>query len=308
VATVLIQNGTLQVGDPIIAGASYGKVRAMMDDKGRKLKIAGPSMPVEIVGLADVPRAGDAFYVANSDKQARSVAESVIAQSRAVMTRASGQKVSLDDLFSQIQEGSVKDLNIVVKADVQGSVEAVKNSLERLSNDEVRIKTIHGGVGAITESDVMLASASNALIIGFNVRLEAPAKSVADVEKVDIRMYRIIYNAIEDITAAMKGMLDPVYAEKIIGHAEIRQLFKASGVGTIGGAYVLDGKITRSAKIRVFRDASLIYTGSLDTLKRFKDDVREVAAGFECGLLLNKYNDVREGDRVEAFIMEEVVR
>jgi translation initiation factor IF-2 len=308
VATVLVQNGTLLVGDPVVAGSAYGKVRAMVDDKGRKLKAAGPSMPVEIVGLSEVPRAGDSLYAANNEKQARSIAQSIVAQNREVMTNSSAHKVSLDDLFNQIQDGSVKELNIVVKADVQGSVEAVKNSLERLSDEEVRIRTIHGGVGAITESDVMLASASNAIIIGFSVRLEPSAKSVADAEKVDIRMYSVIYNAIEDIMAAMKGMLDPVYEEKIIGHAEIRQLFKASGLGTIGGAYVIDGKITRNAKVRVTREKSVIYTGTLETLKRFKDDVREVMAGYECGLLFSKFNDIKEGDMVEAFLMEEKQR
>ncbi len=308
VATVLVQSGTLNVGDPIVAGASYGKIRAMMNDKGQKVKKAGPSMPVEILGLNEVPMAGDMFYVAVSEKQARQVAESVIAKGREELIKDTPQKVSLDDLFNQIQSGNVKELNIVIKADVQGSVEAVKQSLEKLSNDEVRIRTIHGGVGAVTESDVMLASASNAIIIGFNVRPEASAKNVAEDQKVDIRLYRVIYNAIEDITAAMKGMLDPVYEEKVLGHAEIRQIFKASGVGTIGGSYVTDGKFVRNAKVRIVRDGIVIYDGELATLRRFKDDVKEVNAGYECGLLFNKFNDIKEGDIVEAFVMEEIKR
>lgn len=308
VATVLVQSGTLNVGDPIVAGASYGRIRAMMNDKGQKVKKAGPSMPVEILGLNEVPMAGDMFYVAENEKKARQVAESVIAKSREELIKETPQKVSLDDLFNQIQSGNVKELNIVIKADVQGSVEAVRQSLEKLSNDEVRIRTIHGGVGAVTESDVMLASASNAIIIGFNVRPEASAKNVAEDQKVDIRLYRVIYNAIEDITAAMKGMLDPVYEEKIVGHAEIRQIFKASGVGTIGGSYVTDGKFVRNAKVRIIRDGIVVYDGELATLRRFKDDVKEVNAGYECGLLFNKFNDIKEGDIVEAFVMEEIKR
>ncbi|MGN1317393.1 MAG: translation initiation factor IF-2 [Lachnospirales bacterium] len=308
VATVLVQSGTLNVGDPVVAGSAYGRVRAMMNDKGQKVKKAGPSMPVEILGLSEVPMAGDMFYVAQSEKQARQVAESVVAKSREEMLKDTPQKVSLDDLFTQIQSGNIKELNIVIKADVQGSVEAVRASLEKLSNDEVRIRTIHGGVGAVTESDVMLASASNAIIIGFNVRPEASAKNVADDQKVDIRLYRVIYNAIEDITAAMKGMLDPVYEEKVIGHAEIRQLFKASGVGTIGGSYVKDGKFVRNAKVRIVRDGIVVYDGELATLRRFKDDVKEVNQGFECGLLFNKFNDIKEGDMVEAYVMEEIER
>lgn len=308
VATVLVQSGTLNVGDPIVAGSSYGRIRAMMNDKGQKVKKAGPSMPVEILGLNEVPMAGDMFYVAENEKKARQVAESVIAKGREELIKDTPQKVSLDDLFNQIQSGNVKELNIVIKADVQGSVEAVKQSLEKLSNDEVRIRTIHGGVGAVTESDVMLASASNAIIIGFNVRPEASAKNVAEDQKVDIRLYRVIYNAIEDITAAMKGMLDPVYEEKIIGHAEIRQIFKASSVGTIGGSYVTDGKFVRNAKVRIIRDGIVVYDGELATLRRFKDDVKEVNTGYECGLLFNKFNDIKEGDIVEAFVMEEIKR
>lgn len=306
VATILVQSGTLKIGDPIVAGSSYGKIRAMMNDKGQKVKSAGPSVPVEILGLSEVPLAGDSFYVAKSDKQARQVAEAVIAKDRVDMIKSTPQKVSLDDLFTQIQSGNMKELNIVIKADVQGSVEAVRSSLEKLSNEEVRIRTIHGGVGAITESDVMLASASNAIIIGFNVRPENTAKSVAEDQKVDVRLYRVIYNAIEDITAAMKGMLDPVYEEKITGHAEIRQIFKASGVGTIGGSYVTDGKIVRNSQVRIIRDGIVVYEGELAALRRFKDDVKEVNAGYECGLLFNKFNDIKEGDQVEAFIMEQI--
>ncbi len=306
VATILVQSGTLKVGDPIVAGSSYGKIRAMMNDKGQKVKSAGPSVPVEILGLSEVPSAGDSFYVAKSDKQARQVAEAVIAKDRVDMIKSTPQKVSLDDLFTQIQSGNMKELNIVIKADVQGSVEAVRSSLEKLSNEEVRIRTIHGGVGAITESDVMLASASNAIIIGFNVRPENMAKSVAEDQKVDVRLYRVIYNAIEDITAAMKGMLDPVYEEKVTGHAEIRQIFKASGVGTIGGSYVTDGKIVRNSQVRIIRDGIVVYEGELAALRRFKDDVKEVNAGYECGLLFNKFNDIKEGDMVEAFVMEQI--
>ena len=308
VATVLVQNGTLQVGDPIVAGAAYGKIRAMTDDKGRRVKKAGPSTPVEILGLSEVPSAGDSFYVAENDKEARQVAESIIAKNRENMIKETPQKVSLDDLFSQIQSGNMKELNIVVKADVQGSVEAVRQSLERLSNEEVRVRIIHGGVGAITESDVMLASASNAIIIGFNVRPEPAAKAFADEEKVDVRLYRVIYNAIEDITAAMKGLLDPVFEEQVLGHAEVRQLFKASGVGTIAGSYVKDGKFVRNCQVRIIRDGIVVYEGDLESLKRFKDDVKEVAAGYECGLVFKKFNDVKEGDWIEAYTMVEVPR
>lgn len=308
VATVLVQNGTLQVGDPIVAGCAYGKIRAMTDDKGRRVKKAGPSTPVEILGLSEVPSAGDSFYIAANDKQARQVAESIIAKNRENLIKETPQKVSLDDLFSQIQSGNVKELNIVVKADVQGSVEAVRQSLERLSNEEVRVRIIHGGVGAITESDVMLASASNAIIIGFNVRPEPAAKAFADEEKVDVRLYRVIYNAIEDITAAMKGLLDPIFEEKVLGHAEVRQLFKASGVGTIAGSYVKDGKFVRNCQVRIVRDGIVVYEGDLESLKRFKDDVKEVTAGYECGLVFKKFNDVKEGDWIEAFTMVEVPR
>ncbi|MFV0314701.1 MAG: translation initiation factor IF-2 [Anaerotignum sp.] len=307
VATVFVQSGTLRVGDPIVAGCAYGKIRAMTDDKGKRVKKAGPSTPVEILGLSQVPTAGDGFYVAASDKQARQVAESIVAKNREDLIKETPQKVSLDDLFSQIQSGNMKELNIVVKADVQGSVEAVRQSLVRLSNEEVRVRIIHGGVGAITESDVMLASASNAIIIGFNVRPEPAAKMFADEEKVDLRLYRVIYNAIEDVMSAMKGMLDPVFEEKVLGHAEIRQIFKASGV-SIGGSYVKDGKFVRHCQVRIFRENAVIFEGDLDSLKRFKDDVKEVTAGYECGLVFKKFNDLREGDWVEAFTMVEVPR
>jgi translation initiation factor IF-2 len=307
VATVLVQNGTLNVGDTVIAGACFGRIRAMVDDKGKNVKSAGPSTPVEILGLSDVPMAGDAFYVAQNEKQARMLSDSVIAKGRVSLIKEA-PKATLDALFTQIKAGQVKELKIIVKADVQGSAEAVKTSLEKITNDEVRIKIIHSAVGAVNESDVMLASASNAIIIGFNVRPDPTAKSVAENEKVDIRLYRVIYNAIEDVTAAMKGMLDPVFREKVIGHAEIRQLFKASGVGTIGGSYVTDGKITRTARVRVIRDGKVVYDGTLDTLKRFKDDVREVNSGFECGMLFAKFNDIKENDIAEAYVMEEIPR
>lgn len=308
VATVLVQSGTLRVGDPVVAGPAYGKIRAMTDDKGRRVKASGPSTPVEILGLSEVPAAGDTFYVAANEKQARQLAESVIAKNRETLISQTPQKVSLDDLFSQIQSGNMKELGIIVKADVQGSVEAVRQSLEKLTNEEVRVRVIHGGVGAVTESDVLLASASNAIIIGFNVRPEPAAKAFADEEKVDVRLYRVIYNAIEDIQAAMKGMLDPVYEEKVLGHAEVRQTFKASGVGTIAGSYVKDGKIVRNCQVRIVRDGIVVYEGELESLKRFKDDVKEVALGYECGLVFKKFNDVKEGDWVEAFTMVEVPR
>ncbi|MDR2167400.1 MAG: translation initiation factor IF-2 [Clostridiales bacterium] len=308
VATVLVKSGTLNVGQPIVAGTSHGRVRAMINDKGQKVVAAGPSMPVEILGLSSVPAVGDLFFAARSGTEARYVAENIIARNRVKLMEETPQKVSLDDLFNQIQAGKMKELNLIIKADVGGSVEAVKASLEKLSNEEVRIRTILGGVGAITESDVMLASASNAIIIGFNVRPEPMAKNVAEEQQVDIRLYRVIYNAIDDVKAAMIGMLDPIYQEKVIGHAIIRQLFKASGIGTIGGAYVTDGKLTRAAQVRVLRDNVVVYEGTLDTLRRFKDDVREVLTNYECGLVLHKFNDIKEGDVVEAFVMEEIKR
>ena len=308
VATVLVQKGTLHVGDNVAVGPCHGKVRAMMDDKGRRVKEAGPSTPVEILGLNDVPGAGEIFMAMDSDKEARHFAETFIAESKNKLIEETKTKLSLDDLFSQIKAGNVKELPLIVKADVQGSVEAVKQSLVKLSNEEVVVKVIHGGVGAINESDVSLAAASNAIIIGFNVRPDATAKSVAEQEKVDIRLYRVIYQAIEDVEAAMKGMLDPVYEEKVIGHAVIRQIFKASGVGNIAGCYVLDGKFQRDCSCRVTRDGEKLFDGKLASLKRFKDDVKEVAAGYECGLVFEKFNDIQEDDMVEAYTMVEVPR
>ena len=308
VATVLVQKGTLRIGDSIAAGSAYGKVRAMMDDKGRRVKEAGPSTPVEILGFSDVPNAGEVFVGCKNEKEARNFAETFISQNRVKMLEETKSRMSLDDLFSQIQEGNLKELNIVVKADVQGSVEAMKQSLLKLSNEEVVVKIIHGGVGAINESDVMLASASNAIIIGFNVRPDAAAKESAERENVDVRLYRVIYNAIEDVEAAMKGMLDPVFEEKVLGHAEVRQTFKASGVGTIAGSYVLDGVFERDCSARIVRDGIVIFEGKLASLKRFKDDVKEVKAGYECGFVFEKFNDIKEGDQVEAFKMVEKPR
>ncbi|MEG1504928.1 MAG: translation initiation factor IF-2 [Lachnospiraceae bacterium] len=308
VATVLVQKGTLRVGDSIAAGAAYGKVRAMMDDKGRRVKEAGPSMAVEILGLNDVPNAGEVFVECENDKEARSFAATFISQNRVKLLDDTKAKLSLDGLFDQIKAGNVKELGIVVKADVQGSVEALKQSLLKLSNEEVIIKIIHGGVGAINESDVSLASASNAIIIGFNVRPDATAKGIAEREGVDLRLYRVIYNAIEDVEAAMKGMLDPIFEEKVLGHAEVRQTFKASGVGTIAGSYVLDGIFQRDCSVRVTRDGKLVFEGALASLKRFKDDVKEVKTGFECGLVFEKFNDIAEGDQVEAYKMVEIPR
>ena len=308
VATILIQKGTLHVGDSINVGHAFGRVRAMMDDKGNRVKAAGPSTPVEILGLNDVPFSGEVLMAHGNEKEARATADAFIAYGREKMLEETKNKLSLDDLFDQIQAGNVKELNLVVKADVQGSVEAVKQSLMKLSNEEVMIKVVHGGVGAINESDVILASASNAIIIGFNVRPDAMAKAAAEREKVDMRLYRVIYNAIEDIEAAIKGMLDPVYREKVIGHVEVRQIYKASGVGTIAGCYVLDGSITKDAQSRIVRDGIVIYEGELASLKRFKDDVKEVKSGFECGIVFEKYNDIKEGDQIEAFVMEEIPR
>ncbi len=310
VATVLVQKGTLKVGDAIAAGSCYGRVRAMINDKGEKIKEATPSTPVEILGLNSVPNAGEIFVATKNEKEARSFADTFISEGREKLLEGSKakSKMSLDDLFSQIQAGDVKELNIIVKADVQGSVEAVKQSLVKLSNDEVVVKVIHGGVGAINESDVILASASNAIIIGFNVRPDNQAKDIAERENVDLRLYRVIYQAIEDVEAAMKGMLDPVYEEKVIGHAEVRQLFKASGVGTIAGSYVLDGMFQRGCKVRITREGEQIFEGPLASLKRFKDDVKEVKAGYECGLVFEGFNDLQELDLVEAYIMVEVPR
>lgn len=308
VATVLVQKGTLHVGDAIAAGSAHGRVRAMMDDRGRRVKEAGPSQPVEILGLNEVPNAGEVFVGCDTEKEARSFAETFIAQNKVKLLEETKSRMSLDDLFTQIQEGNLKELDIVVKADVQGSVEALKQSLLKLSNEEVVIKVIHGGVGAINESDVILASASNAIIIGFNVRPDATAKDIAEREGVDIRLYRVIYNAIEDVEAAMKGLLDPVFEEKVLGHAEVRQTFKASGVGTIAGAYVQDGIFERNCSVRLTRDGIVIFDGPLASLKRFKDDVKEVRAGYECGFVFENYNDIKEGDLVEAYKMVEIER
>lgn len=305
VATVLIQDGTIHVGDSIICGTIYGKVRAMVDDKGKRIKKSGPATPVEVLGLNEVPEAGDMLQVVSDDKVARQVADKRAEKRREVELKKSA-KVSLDDLFSQIQEGEIKDLNIIVKADVQGSVEALRESLMKLANDEVRVQVIHGGVGAITESDVMLASASNAIIIGFNVRPEPNARKMAERENVETRMYRVIYEALEDVKAAMTGMLTPQFKEVVLGQAEVRHLFKVSRLGTIAGCHVSDGKITRNSEIRIIRDGIVIHEGTIDTLKRFKDDVREVVAGYECGILMEKFHDFKEGDVIEAYAMQRV--
>ncbi len=308
VATILVQKGTLNVGDFVSAGAASGKVRAMVDDKGRRVKEAGPSTPVEILGLSDVPNAGEIFIAHENDKEAKYYAETFVAQNKEKLLEDTKAKMSLDDLFSQIQAGNLKELNLIIKADVQGSVEAVKQSLMKLSNEEVVVKCIHGGVGAINESDVSLASASKAIIIGFNVRPDTQAKATAEREGVDVRLYKVIYQAIEDIESAMKGMLDPVFEEKVIGHAEVRQIFKASAVGNIAGSYVLDGIFQRGCKIRITREGNQIYEGELASLKRFKDDVKEVKAGFECGLVFEGFDGMQELDIVEAYIMVEVPR
>ena len=308
VATILVQKGTLHVGDFIAAGACSGKVRAMMDDRGRRVKEAGPSTPVEILGLGDVPNAGEILMAFPSDKEAKNFAAAFVTENKKHLLEETKGKLSLDNLFDQIQASDLKELPIIVKADVQGSVEAVKQSLIKLSNEEVVVRVIHGGVGAVNESDVSLAATSNAIIIGFNVRPDAMAKQLADQEGVDLRLYKVIYQAIEDVEAAMKGMLDPVFEEKVIGHAEVRQLFKASGVGTIAGSYVLDGIFQRNCKVRITREGELVFEGELASLKRFKDDVKEVKAGYECGLVFDGFNDVKEEDKVEAYIMVEVPR
>ena len=307
VATVLIQNGTLHIGDTVVAGTAYGRVRAMMDHMGQRVEEAGPSMPVEVLGFSEVPSAGDLMYAVEDDKLSRQVVEERKDIQKAQQLKAMS-KVSLDELFDKIAEGDIKTLNIIVKADVQGSVEAVKQSLEKISNEEVRVSAIHGGVGAITESDIMLASASNAIVIGFNVRPDPMARAAAEAEKVDVRLYRIIYNAIEDIELAIKGMLKPTYVEVVTGHAEVRNTFKISSVGTVAGCYVTDGKIGRSSKARVNRDNIVVYDGSIDSLKRFKDDAKEVVEGFECGITLVNFNDIKDGDIIEAYVMEEVKR
>lgn len=307
IATLLVQNGTLRVGDPIVVGTSYGRVRAMVNDIGRRVKVAGPSTPVEITGLNEVPQAGDRFMAFADEKKARQIGESR-AQQALLAQRGEKSKLSLEDLFQQIQEGDVKEINLIVKADVQGSVEAMAASLRKIDVEGVKVKIIHTGVGAITESDIILASASNAIVIGFNVRPDVNAKRTAEVENVDVRLHRIIYKAIEEIEAAMQGMLDPEFEEKVIGQAEVRQTFKVSKVGTIAGCYVTDGKITRDSGVRIIRDGVVVYEGQLDTLKRFKDDVKEVAQNYECGITIEKYNDLKEGDVIEAYVMEEVKR
>ena len=308
VATILVQKGTLRVGDAVAAGSCYGKIRAMIDDTGRRVKEATPSMPVEILGLNDVPNAGEIIMATESEKEARNIADTFIAEGKKKLLDDTKHKVSLDALFEQIQAGNMKELDLIIKADVQGSVEAVKQSLVKLSNEEVIVKVIHGGVGNINESDVVLASASNAIIIGFNVKPDNQARIVAEREKVDLRLYSVIYNAIEDVEAALKGMLEPIYEEKIIGHAEIRQIFKASGVGNIAGAIVTEGRITKDSIVRITRDKEQIYEGPIATLKHFKDDVKEVKGGSECGMVFENFGQIQEGDLVEAHIMVEVPR
>lgn len=307
IATLLVQNGTLRVGDPIVVGTSYGRVRAMVNDIGRRVKVAGPSTPVEITGLNEVPQAGDRFMAFADEKKARQIGESR-AQQALLAQRGEKSKLSLEDLFQQIKEGDVKEINLIVKADVQGSVEAMAASLRKIDVEGVKVKIIHTGVGAITESDIILASASNAIVIGFNVRPDVNAKRTAEVENVDVRLHRIIYKVIEEIEAAMQGMLDPEFEEKVIGQAEVRQTFKVSKVGTIAGCYVTDGKITRDSGVRIIRDGVVVFEGQLDTLKRFKDDVKEVAQNYECGITIERYNDLKEGDVIEAYVMEEVKR
>lgn len=304
-ATLLIQNGTLNTGDSIIVGSTYGRIRAMFDDKGKKINTAGPSIPVEILGLSEVPAAGDRFNVVKDEKTARNMAETRKSISREEHFKSSN-RVSMENLYSQIQEGSVKELGVIVKADVQGSVEAVRQSLEKLSTENVKVRVLHFGVGAITETDVTLAAASNAIIIGFNVRPDNNAVAIGEKENVEIKTYRIIYDALDDIKAAMLGMLDPVYKEVVLGRVEIRQIYKVSSVGTIAGSYVLSGKVTRNSSVRVLRNGIVITESTLASLKRFKDDAKEVATGYECGLSIEKFNDIKEGDIVEAFIMEEV--
>ncbi|MEQ6387869.1 translation initiation factor IF-2 [Bacillaceae bacterium S4-13-58] len=306
-ATLLVQNGTLRVGDPIVVGNTFGRVRAMVNDLGRRVKSAPPSMPVEVTGLSDVPQAGDRFVVFSEEKKARQIGEAR-QQKKIQEQRSDKSRLSLDDLFEQIKQGKVKDINIILKADVQGSLEALASSLQKIDIEGVNVKIIHTGVGAITESDIILASASNAIVIGFNVRPDNNAKKAADTENVDIRLHRIIYKVIEEIESAMKGMLDPEYEEKVIGQAEVREIFKVSKIGTIAGSYVTEGKITRDAGIRVIRDGVVQFEGEIDTLKRFKDDVKEVAQNYECGITVKNYNDIKEGDVFEAFVMEEIER
>ena len=307
VATVLVQNGTLRVGDALVAGNYFGKVRAMINDRGRRVKEATPSTPVEILGLSDVPNAGDPFMVFEDEKQAREIADIRAERQRQKELKVQ-TRITLDDLYKQIQEGDVKELNIIIKADVQGSAEALRGGLEKIDVEGVKVKIIHSGVGAITESDIILASASNAIVIGFNVRPEPNARAMAEQEKVDLRLHRVIYDVIEEIESAMKGMLDPEYEEKVVGTAEVRQTFKVSKVGTIAGCYVTNGKVVRDGKARLIRDGVVIHEGEVDTLRRFKDDVREVAQGYECGMTLKNFNDIKEGDIIEIYVVEEVER
>ncbi|MDR1150656.1 MAG: translation initiation factor IF-2 [Clostridiales bacterium] len=307
ISTVLVQEGTLKISDPIVAGYSHGKIRAMFNDKGHRVKKATASTPVEILGLSSVPLAGDKFYVTDSDKQSKQITQSIKNKNKTSLIKHTVEKISLDNLLLHIQAGNMIVLNIIIKADVQGSLEALKNSLERLSNDNVKVKTIHAAVGAINASDINLASASNAIVIGFNVRPDTFTKSLADREKIDVRLYKIIYDAIEDIEKAMRGLLDPIYEEKVIGHVEIRKLFKVSSLGTIGGSHVIDGKITRNSKVRVLRNGKIIYTGELSSLKREKNDTKEVTSGFDCGLMIDKFNDIKELDIIEAYENVEII-
>ena len=305
VASLLVQSGTLRVGDSILVGTTYGRIRAMFDDEGKKIKSAGPSIPVEILGLSEVPAAGDRFNEVKDEKTARSMAE---ARKDKIKQENFHNRVSLEDLYNQIKEGTVKELDVIVKADVQGSVEAIRQSLEKLSTDDVKVRVIHGGVGAITETDTTLATASNAIIIGFNVRPDSNATAAAERDGVDIKTYRVIYDAIDDVKSAMIGMLEPEYKEVILGKAEVRETYKISNVGTIAGCYVLDGKVKRNCDVRIIRDGIVILEGKLGSLKRFKDDVKEAAAGYECGLSIEKFNDLKEGDIIESFEMEAIKR
>jgi len=308
VATLIVQKGTLNIGDTIVAGTSYGKVRAMIDDKGNRIEKALPSTPVEVLGLSEVPNAGDLLYMVNDDKLARQIAEKRKDKQKETELKMMGQKVTLDKLFEQIKEGEIKELNLIVKGDVQGSIEALVHSIKKLDTEEIKIKIIHSAVGTVTESDVMLASASNAIIIGFNVSPEPSANRLSEKEKVDIRVYRVIYEALEDIQSAVKGMLDPIYREMVIGRVEVRATFKVPNIGVVAGCYVSDGKVTRNSSIRVVRDGIIIYEGKIDSLKRFKDDVREVSQGYECGIGIERFNDIKEGDVFEAYIMQEIER
>ncbi|WP_430785863.1 translation initiation factor IF-2 [Virgibacillus flavescens] len=307
VATLLVQNGTLRVGDSIVVGNTFGRIRAMVNDLGKRVNEAGPSTPVEVTGLSDVPQAGDQFLVFDDEKKSRQIGESR-QQKHIQENRGEQTKVSLDDLFEQIKQGQMKEINVILKADVQGSVEALAGSLRKIEVEGVKIKIIHTGVGAISESDIILASASNAIVIGFNVRPDANAKKTADSEKVDVRLHRVIYNAIEEVESAMKGMLDPEFEEKIVGQAEVREIFKVSKIGTIAGSYVIEGKITRNSGVRVIRDGVVQFEGELDTLKRFKDDAKEVAKGYECGITVQNFHDIKEGDVIEAYVMQEIER